>query len=211
VRVQIWSDVVCPWCYVGNARFRAALAAFPHADEVRVEHRSFELDPTWPVDQTGPVLRMLAAKLNVSPAQAQQMEGRLKGLAAAEGLPYTSDRQHGNTFAIHRALHYAAENGKHGELLDALWKALFGDAENVFDDAVLARIAESVGLDGDAVRAVVAGDAYTDEVRSDEQQAKELGITGVPFFVLDGKYGISGCQETDLFGKALQQAWDDRA
>ncbi|MFC8571069.1 DsbA family oxidoreductase [Streptomyces sp. NPDC057245] len=214
MRVEIWSDIACPWCYVGKARFEKALAAFPHRDGVEVVHRSFELDPGRAKDDVQPVLTMLTAKYGMSEAQAQAGEDKLGAQAAAEGLDYrTRDRDHGSTFDMHRLLHLARERGRHAEVLDAFYRGNFADERSVFnDDERLVELAVAAGLDADEVRAVLADpDAYADGVRADEREAAQLGATGVPFFVLDRAYGVSGAQPADVFTRALTQAWGERA
>ncbi|MEU5628136.1 MULTISPECIES: DsbA family oxidoreductase [Streptomyces] len=213
MRVEIWSDIACPWCYVGKARFEKALAAFPHRDGVEVVHRSFELDPGRAKDDVQPVLTMLTAKYGMSQAQAQAGEDNLGAQAAAEGLDYrTRDRDHGSTFDMHRLLHLAKERGRHEALLDAFYRGNFADERSVFnDDARLVELAVGAGLDAEEVRAVLADpDAYADAVRADEREAAQLGATGVPFFVLDRAYGVSGAQPAEVFTRALTQAWGDR-
>ncbi|MFG3336312.1 DsbA family oxidoreductase [Streptomyces tendae] len=213
MRVEIWSDIACPWCYVGKARFEKALAAFPHRDGVEVVHRSFELDPGRAKDDVQPVLTMLTAKYGMSQAQAQAGEDNLGAQAAAEGLDYrTRDRDHGSTFDMHRLLHLAKERGRHEALLDAFYRGNFADERSVFnDDARLVELAVGAGLDAEEVRAVLADpDAYADAVRADEQEATQLGATGVPFFVLDRAYGVSGAQPAEVFTRALTQAWGER-
>ncbi|MFD7565809.1 DsbA family oxidoreductase [Streptomyces tendae] len=203
----------CPWCYVGKARFEKALAAFPHRDGVEVVHRSFELDPGRAKDDVQPVLTMLTAKYGMSQAQAQAGEDNLGAQAAAEGLDYrTRDRDHGSTFDMHRLLHLAKERGRHESLLDAFYWGNFADERSVFnDDARLVELAVGAGLDAEEVRAVLADpDAYADAVRADEQEAAQLGATGVPFFVLDRAYGVSGAQPAEVFTRALTQAWGER-
>nr|BFD85551.1 DsbA family oxidoreductase [Streptomyces sp. Xyl84] len=215
MRVEIWTDIACPWCYVGKARFDKALAAFPHRDQVEVVHRSFELDPHRAKGDVTPVLTMLTRKYGMSRAQAQAGEDNLGAQAAAEGLEYrTRDRDHGNTFDMHRLLHLAKEHGRQGELLDALYRANFAEERSVFSegDERLVELAVTAGLDAAAVRAVLADPAaYADEVRADEQEAAQLGATGVPFFVLDRAYGVSGAQPAEVFAQALTRAWGDRA
>jgi predicted DsbA family dithiol-disulfide isomerase len=206
MRVDIWSDVVCPWCYVGKARFEKALAGFDGRDDVEVLYHSFELDPSWPNGQTMPIQEMLAAKYQLSPADAEAAEGRVAALAGAEGLGFRSDRQLGNTFDLHRVLHLARDQGFQHRFLDAIYQAYFGQAANVFDPDVLAKLAEGAGLDPEDVHQVLDSDDYTAEVRQDEEQARQLGITGVPFFVLDGRLGVSGAQSTETFTEALRQA-----
>jgi predicted DsbA family dithiol-disulfide isomerase len=214
MRVEIWSDIACPWCYVGKARFEKALAAFPHRDEVEVVHRSFELDPGRAKGDTGPVVPMLARKYGMSEAQAQAAEDNLGAQAAAEGLAYrTRGRDHGNTFDMHRLLHHAKQYGRQGELIQLMYEANFAEEQSVFDDTErLVEIAVAAGLDAAEARTVLADpDAYAAEVRADEQEAAQLGATGVPFFVLDRKYGISGAQPADVFTQALTQAWGERS
>ncbi|MDF3302164.1 DsbA family oxidoreductase [Streptomyces tropicalis] len=214
MRVEIWSDIACPWCYVGKARFEKALAAFAHRDEIEVVHRSFELDPDRTKGDVQPVLGLLAAKYGMSEAQAQAGEDDLGRQAAAEGLEYrTRDRDHGSTFDMHRLLHLAAERGRRSELLDALYRANFAEERSVFaDDERLVELAVAAGLDADDARRVLADPAaYADAVRADEQEAAQLGVTGVPFFVLDRAYGVSGAQPAEVFTRALEQAWGGRS
>ncbi|MFK0116174.1 DsbA family oxidoreductase [Streptomyces sp. NPDC090994] len=214
MRVEIWSDIACPWCYVGKARFEKALAAFPHRDQVEVVHRSFELDPGRAKDDVQPVIAMLTRKYGMSEAQAEAGEDNLGAQAAAEGLPYrTRGRDHGSTFDMHRLLHFARERGRQTELLDLLYRANFAEERSVFDDdGRLVELAGAAGLDADAAREVLADPtAYADEVRADEREAARLGANGVPFFVLDRAYGVSGAQPAEVFTRALTQAWQARA
>jgi predicted DsbA family dithiol-disulfide isomerase len=215
MRVEIWSDIACPWCYVGKARFEKALADFPHREQVEVVHRSFELDPHRAKDDVQPVITMLTGKYGMTEAQAQAGEENLGRQAAAEGLAYrTRGRDHGNTFDMHRLLHLAKEHGRQSELLDALYRANFAEERSVFSEGHerLVELAVSAGLDADEAREVLADpDAYADEVRADEREAAQLGATGVPFFVLDRKYGVSGAQPAEVFTRALTQAWGERS
>ncbi|MER5375059.1 DsbA family oxidoreductase [Streptomyces sp. NPDC002553] len=215
MRVEIWSDIACPWCYVGKARFEKALAAFPHRDQVEVVHRSFELDPGRAKGDVQPVLTMLTRKYGMSEAQAQAGEDNLGAQAAAEGLDYrTRDRDHGNTFDLHRLLHLAKERGRQDELIQILYRANFAEERSLFSegDERLVELAVEAGLDADAVREVLADPAaYADEVRADEREAAELGANGVPFFVLDRAYGVSGAQPAEVFAQALTRAWGDRS
>ncbi|MDR3084604.1 MAG: DsbA family oxidoreductase [Streptomyces sp.] len=215
MRVEIWSDIACPWCYVGKARFEKALQAFPHRDEVEVVHRSFELDPGRAKGDVEPVLTMLTRKYGLSEAQALAGEENLGTQAAAEGLPYrTTDRDHGNTFDMHRLLHLAKEQGRQDELIQILYRANFAEERSVFTegDERLAELAVEAGLDVDDVRKVLFDPtAYADAVRADEREAAELGANGVPFFVLDRTYGVSGAQPAEVFAQALAQAWGERS
>ena len=206
MRVDIWSDVVCPFCYVGKARFDKALAGFGGRDDVEVVYHSFELDPSWPPGQTMPTMEMLATKYNLSPADAEAAEGRVAAMAEAEGLGFKPNRVLGNTFDLHRVLHLAHDQGFQHRLLDAIYQAYFGQAADVFDPDVLAKLAEGAGLDPEDVHQVLESDDYTADVRQDEEQARQLGINGVPFFVLDGRLGVSGAQSIDVFTEALRRA-----
>jgi predicted DsbA family dithiol-disulfide isomerase len=209
MRVDIWSDVVCPWCYVGKARFEKALRSFAHRDDVEVVYHSFELDPSYPRDKRGETnLQMLSTKFGMAPAQARQAEGQVAGLARAQGLGFDSERPIGNTFDLHRVLHLGLAEGVQQGLLDAINEAYFAKARPVFDHEVITEVAAGAGLDPAAVGEVLDGEGYADEVRKDEAQARQLGISGVPFFVFDMALGVSGAQPTELFTKALNQAWN---
>jgi predicted DsbA family dithiol-disulfide isomerase len=210
MRVDIWSDVICPFCYVGKARFEQALSSFGHRDEVEVVYRSFELDPSYPKGQHETTFTMLSRKYGMSAADARAAESRVAGLAAAEGLGFQPERPVGNTFDLHRVLHLGLAKGVQAELLSAVNQAYFGQGRQVFDRDVMTEIAVGAGLDEAAAGDVINGDAYAVEVRQDEQQARELGVSGVPFFVFDMALGVSGAQPTEMFASALQQAWDRR-
>ena len=210
MRVDIWSDVVCPWCYVGKARFEKALRAFGHADEVEVVFRSFELDPDHPRDQRETVLSMLSKKYGMGEAEARTADARVAGLARAEGLGFDSDRPIGNTFDIHRVTHLGRESGVQRELITAVNEAYFAQGRQIFDRDVIAEVAADAGLEYGDVGEVLDGDAYADAVRQDERIARELGITGVPFFVFDMALAVSGAQSPETFASALNQAWPRR-
>jgi predicted DsbA family dithiol-disulfide isomerase len=207
MRVEVWSDIVCPWCYLGKARFEAALAAFEHRDQVEVVHRSFELDPGFPTDQVVSVLDMLTSKYGLSRDQAAEAEAGMARMAAAEGLEFSADRPHGNTFDAHRLMHLARDRGRADEMLARLYRANFGAERSVFDTGSLVTIAGQAGLDTAEAARVLAGDDYADAVRGDERRAAELGATGVPFFVIDGALAISGGQRAEVFLQALREAW----
>ncbi|WNF26366.1 DsbA family oxidoreductase [Streptomyces sp. C11-1] len=212
MRVEIWSDIACPWCYIGKARFEKGLAEFAHRDEVEIVHRSFELDPGRAKGDTAPVIDMLAEKYGRTREEAAAMEANVAASARSEGLGYrTEGRDHGSTFDIHRLLHLAKARGRQDELLTLAYRANFAEERSVFDDEVLLALAVEAGLDADEARAVLADPgAYADEVRTDEREAAELGANAVPFFVLDRRYGISGGQPSEVFVQALEQAWKDR-
>ncbi|MFF0613866.1 DsbA family oxidoreductase [Nocardia tengchongensis] len=214
VQVEIWTDINCPFCYLGKRRFEEALDAFPHKDAVTVVHRSFELDPTLPKDHSDAVVPHIAEKYGISEAQAAANERGLGAQAEAAGLTYvTSGRDFGNSFDMHRLLHFALDQGRQEQLLDALYAANFAEEKPLFGDTErLVEVAVSAGFEEAAVRAVLADpDAYADAVRADEAEAARFGARGVPFFVLDRKYGVSGAQPAEVFAQALEQAWSDHA
>jgi predicted DsbA family dithiol-disulfide isomerase len=208
--VDIWSDVVCPWCYIGKRRFEAALDRFSQRDEVEVTYHAFELDPTAPArhDRSGP--ERLAEKYGVSVEQAQAMNDRVTAVAAEDGLAYRLDiARGGNTFDAHRLLHLALEHGVQPAVKERLMQAYFTEGEPISDPDTLVRLVAEAGVPEDEARAVLASDRYGDAVREDERLGAQLGINGVPFFVVGRRYGVSGAQSADLLLGALQRAWDD--
>jgi predicted DsbA family dithiol-disulfide isomerase len=208
MKIEIWSDVVCPWCYIGKRRFEAALAQFEHQDRVEIMWRSFELDPQAPRHQEGAQDEMLAKKYGVSLSQARAMIERVTTLAAQEGLDYHLERaQRGNTFDAHRLIHLAAAHGRQGEVKQRLLHAYFTEGRPIADRETLAAIGAEAGIPAAEVRAMLAGDAFAGEVRADEQRAAQFGIRGVPFFVIDERFGVSGAQEQAVLLSALEQAW----
>ena len=206
LRIDIWSDLGCPWCYLGKHRLETAIAASGHAGAIDLVPRSFELDPGTP-HQARPVAEYLAAKMGWSPAQAAQMEAQLADLAQAEGLPFTGDRPYANSFDVHRVLHLAAAHGLAGELLGSLQRDLFGGRADVYGHDYLAGAAAGLGIDRARVEEVLAGDEYADAVRRDEADAGRLGITGVPFAVLDGRFAVPGASSVDGYARAIERAW----
>jgi predicted DsbA family dithiol-disulfide isomerase len=208
MQVEIWSDVVCPWCYLGKKRFERALAGFEHRDQVQVVYRSFELDPTAPQGVTTPTAERLAEKYGMSPAQADQAQRQMEERAAADGLTFRMDGlRSGNTRDAHRLLQLAREAGLQEQLMERLHRAYFTDQESVFDHDSLTRIASEAGLDREDVAAVLASDQYGEHVDTDEQMAQALGATGVPLFVINRKYGISGAQPPETIASVLERAW----
>ncbi|MFZ0130657.1 MAG: DsbA family oxidoreductase [Candidatus Dormiibacterota bacterium] len=208
MEIEIWSDVVCPWCYIGKRRFEGALAAFDHRGEVNVTWRSFQLDPSAPATTEGDPVERLAAKYGMSRAAAEAAQARVTANAATEGLDFHLDRaRSGNTFDAHRLIHLAHSVGRQDALKERLMAGYFVEGAAIGEHDVLTRLAVEAGLEEGAVRDVLAGDAYADDVRHDELEARQLGITGVPFFVLDRAYGVSGAQPSELILGAMQQAW----
>ena len=210
LQVEIWSDLVCPWCYVGRARFGLALAAFPERASVAVTYRSFELDPKAPPGGTLTVAEMLAAKYGGRTEAIRAGEQRLVAMAAELGLGYRVDRLHGNTLDAHRLVQLGIERGVAEDLVGRLFRANFAEGRSIFDQASLTEIGTEAGLDPAEAAAVVASTTFTDEVRADERTAAEIGISGVPFYVLDRAYGVSGAQTTETFSAVLDQVWRER-
>jgi predicted DsbA family dithiol-disulfide isomerase len=208
MEIEIWSDVVCPWCYIGKRRFERALAAFDHRGQVNVTWRSFQLDPSAPATTEGDPVERLASKYGMSRAAAEAAQARVTANAATEGLDFHLDRaRSGNTFDAHRLIHYAHSVGKQDVVKERLMAGYFVEGEPIGEHDALIRLAVATGLDENAVRDVLAGDAYAADVRHDELEARQLGITGVPFFVLDRAYGVSGAQPSELILGAMQEAW----
>lgn len=207
MQVEIWSDVICPWCYIGKRRFETALADFAHKEKVHVIWRSFELDPSSPLQRPGTLEEMLAKKYNVSLQQATAMNARVTGLAKEVGLEYhLANARPGNTFDAHRLLHYATSKQLGNRAIEGIMHAYFSESLPVGERAALARLAPEFGIGESDALEMLESDAYSKEVRADEARAKKFGITGVPFFVFDEKSGISGAQPVEVFAEALRNA-----
>jgi predicted DsbA family dithiol-disulfide isomerase len=212
MQVEIWSDVVCPWCYLGKARFERALETFEHAADVQVVYRSFELDPAIPAGRTTPTAAMLASKYGMTPEQADDAQRQMEQRAAGDGLTFRMEGiESGNTRDAHRLLQLAKERGRQGELMERLHRAYFTEQRSIFDHESLKELAAEAGLDRADASQVLADGQYTDEVETDEAMAEALGATGVPLFVIDRKYGISGAQSAETIGKVLERAWAEAA
>jgi predicted DsbA family dithiol-disulfide isomerase len=212
MRVEIWSDIACPWCYVGKRRFETALREFEHAADVDVVSRSFELDPAAPRTREGSQHEHLAAKYGMPVERARAMNERMTGEGEKEGIDFRFDRvRMGNTFDAHRLVHLAAESGKADAMKERLMRAYFTEGEAIGDPDALARLAADVGLDAPRAREALAGDAYVAEVRADEERARSFGISGVPFFAIDERYAVSGAQTPDVLLGALRQAYEESA
>jgi predicted DsbA family dithiol-disulfide isomerase len=210
MRIEIWSDVVCPWCYIGKRRLEDALAAFPHRDEVEVVYRSFELDPSAPQVATETTVEALARKWGTDVGGARQAMARGDAVAEEVGLHFRHhDAPRARTVDAHRLLHLALDAGLQAELKESLLAAYFTRGESMGDHDVLRKAAADVGLDPARVDEVLAGDEYADAVLADVDRARAYGATGVPFYVVDEKYGISGAQATEVFTNVLERAWDE--
>jgi predicted DsbA family dithiol-disulfide isomerase len=210
MQIEIWSDVICPWCYIGKRRFEIALANFAHKESVKVIWRSFELDPKSPPQYPDTLEVTLARKYGVSPQEAAAMNARVTAVAKEIGLKYRlSNARPGNTFDAHRLLHLAAARNLGDQATERIMYAYFSESLAVGDRAALARLAEEFGIAESEAFAMLESDAYSSEVRADEARAAKFGITGVPFFVIDEKVGISGAQAVEVFADALQKVAAD--
>jgi predicted DsbA family dithiol-disulfide isomerase len=209
--IEIWSDLVCPFCYIGKRRLERALSRFSGRDRVRMIRRSFELDPDAPRTVEGTLNEMLADKKGISTARAAELNGYVTAMAARDGLDYRLDRARpGNTFDAHRLVHLAAEHGLDAVVEERLMRAYFTEGQPIGDRETLVALGTECGLDADEVRSMFSGNMYADAVREDERRAAAFGIHGVPFVVIDERYAVSGAQGVEAFLDALEQAANDR-
>jgi predicted DsbA family dithiol-disulfide isomerase len=206
MRVDIWSDLVCPWCYVGKRRFEKALARYEPRDHVQIVHRSFQLNPAAPRDTTSSRREMLMRKYQLSPEQVAEMDTRMTQTAAGEGLDFNLEGTlTGNTFDAHQIVHLAHAHGLQDAVIERLYRAYFTEQRSLFDQASLVDLAADAGLDRGEAATALRENRYADAVNADIALARRLGATGVPLFVFDGRYGISGAQAPDVFLDALHQ------
>ncbi|WP_052326687.1 DsbA family oxidoreductase [Deinococcus peraridilitoris] len=211
LKVDVWSDIACPWCYIGKRRLEAALAQFAHRDRVEVVWHSFELDTSAPVSTPQSAREHLAVKYGTTSEKAQEMQERMTGVAAEEGLDFRFDNlKITNTFQAHQVVHLAAQRGLQGAMKERFFRAYLTEGEQLGDTATLVRLAGEVGLEEDEVRTALEQQTHADAVRADEAKAYAYGISGVPFFVLGEKYGVSGAQSADVLLGALQQVWQEQ-
>jgi predicted DsbA family dithiol-disulfide isomerase len=214
LRVDVWSDIACPWCYVGKRRLEAALRVFSHRDEVEVVWHAFELDRAAPTerDSSQSYAERLSKKYGTTVERAQGMIQRMTDVAKKDDLDFHFEKvRSGNTFDAHRVIHMAGLRGVQDKVKERMLRAYMTEGEPIGDRGALGRLAGEAGLDAGEVDDMLAGDLYADSVRADEAKAAELGISGVPFFVIGGKYAISGAQPTEVFVKGLEQAWAELA
>jgi predicted DsbA family dithiol-disulfide isomerase len=210
LRVEVWSDIACPWCFLGRRRLQAALARFEHRDDVEVLWRAFELDPSAPPERDPTVshAERLAKKYGISVARAQERTAHLTALGRAEGIAFDFERiRSGNTFDAHRVVHLGRQRGIQETVQDRLMRAYFSEGEPIGERDALVRLGGEAGLDSEEIGAMLASDALAAEVRADEAQAREYGIDGVPFFVLGGRYAVAGAQPPERMLEALTRAW----
>jgi predicted DsbA family dithiol-disulfide isomerase len=215
IKIDIWSDIACPWCYIGKRKFEAGSGLFSEAGEdraVEVEYHSFELSPDTPVDFDGSEVDFLAGHKGISSDQVGQMLERVTGIASSVGLDYDYDiLKHTNTIKAHELLHFAKAHGKQLEMAERLFKAYFTEGRHIGRVEDLADLAAEIGLDRAAAVASLESDEFLSDVRADQGLAQEYGIQGVPFFVIDGRYGVSGAQDPTTFAQVLEQVWTERA
>jgi predicted DsbA family dithiol-disulfide isomerase len=210
VNVEIWSDVVCPWCYVGKRRFEEAMSKFGRADQVSVRWRSFELDPTSPPQVGLTMSEILQRKYAMTEQQAEAANQKMTDLAAGAGLGYHLDQvRAGNTFDAHRLIHLAATHGRGDAMKERLFAAYFTEGRSIGDHGTLAELAADIGLDPPEVEEALGSDAFASEVREDESRAASLGVSGVPFFLIDESIGVSGAQPAGVLLGALERAWSE--
>ncbi len=206
--IDVWSDVVCPWCFIGKRRLEKALAGFAHKDQITIRHRAFQLQPDAKIVE--PTHKHLAEKYRMAPEQVKEMQANVCAIADGEGLCYNLDETlSGNTFDAHRLLLWAATIGKQDELLESMYSSYFEKSRPLFSHADLVSVAVGVGIDADKVEEILLSDAFAQDVIADRNLAEQLGATGVPFFVFDMKYGISGAQPLEAFTGTLEKAWED--
>lgn len=209
--VEVWSDVVCPFCYIGKRELENALARFAHRDSVRIVWKSFELDPNAPARSTENTYAMLSRKYGMSYDQAVERTRGVRERAAGLGLHYDFDKTIvGSSFDAHRLLQFAKSKGKGDAMKERLFKAYFTEGRHIADVTTLVVLATEVGLNAAEVGTMLRSDAFTKEVRTDEQEARQLGITGVPFFAFDRRLAVSGAQSNAVFLLTLEQAWAAR-
>jgi predicted DsbA family dithiol-disulfide isomerase len=211
MELEIWSDIACPWCYIGKRRLETGLAQFEHADEVTITWRSFELDPQAPPERQGELAGHLARKYGMPIEQARESQRGLTDMAAQEGLVFRFDlARSGNTFDGHRLMHLAAEHGLQEPMKERLMQAYFAEGRLISDPDTLLALGAEVGLPEAEVQTLLAGSQFADEVRADEQAAAGLGVSGVPTFIVDRRLGVTGAQPPDVILDMLRQGWAHR-
>ncbi|KAA3440041.1 DsbA family oxidoreductase [Rufibacter hautae] len=210
MKVEIWSDVVCPFCYIGKRRFEKALEGFPGKDKVEVVWRSFQLDPEMKFVPGQSVHEYLGKRKGSTAAEGKKMNDYMAQMAKEVGLEYDFDKAIiNNTFDAHRLLHLAKKHSKQNEMKERLFAAYYTQGKNVGDLNTLVQLGEEVGLNGAEIREVLQSDTYTQEVQRDLYEAQQVGVRGVPFYVFNDKYAVSGAQPTELFQEVLNKVWEE--
>ncbi len=210
MKVEIWSDIACPWCYIGRRRIETAINQFEHGNEVKVIWRSYQLDPGAPHDYEGSSNDLLMQRYGMSRQQAEAANANVTELAALEGLEYHMENTHPvNSFDAHRLIHLAADHGLQSEMKERLQKAYFTEGLVVSHHDTLVQLAVEVGLDAEETRQILNSDTYAAEVHAEARRAQMMGSRGVPFFVFEEKYAVSGAQQVEVFLTALERTWAD--
>jgi len=210
MKVEIWSDVMCPFCYIGKRRFEEALAQFPNADKVEITWKSFQLNPDLVTDPSVSIHQYLADIKGWQLDYAKQLNQQVSDMAQAVGLHYDFDRAVvANSFDAHRLVQLAKKHNLGDAAEEALFKAYFTEGKNIADHSTLIALGTNIGLDADELKQVLDTNAYADAVKHDIEEAQELGIRGVPFFVMNDKYAVSGAQPTEVFLQTLEKAFED--
>ncbi|GGB44594.1 thioredoxin domain-containing protein [Virgibacillus dakarensis] len=212
MKIEIWSDFVCPFCYMGKRRLEKALEKFSHKDAVTIEYKSYELDPNAEKNPGKTIHELMAKKFGSTVEKAKSMNDNMAKQAAELGLVYNFDTmQHTNTLDAHRVAKYAEEKDKGNEMTERLLKAYFTDSKHIGDPQTLIELAGDVELDPDAIHTLLQSDNYLAKVRADEEEAKQIGVQGVPFFVFNEKYAVSGAQPTEVFTEVLAKVWEEES
>lgn len=207
--VEIWSDIMCPFCYIGKHRFENAIETFEYSDEIKVIWRSYQLNPDMKTNPNVNINEYLADAKGWSKEQTRQMNQRVTDMAAQEGLKYNMDQAVvANSFDAHRLVQFSKDRGKANEMQEAIFKAYFTDGKNIADHQTLITLAKSIGIDPTEAKSILEGEKYANAVKHDIQLAQNINITGVPFFLFDRKFAVSGARETEVFLKALKQSWN---
>lgn len=212
MKVEIWSDIMCPFCYIGKRRFETALQQFPHRGDIEVVWKSFQLNPDMKTDPGKNINEYLAEIKGWTPDQARQVNQQVTDMAREEGLQYDFDKTVvANSFDAHRLIQLAKAHGKGDTMEESLFRAYFTEGKNIADPATLLELGTGAGLDADTVKNLLQSDAYADKVQQDVYEARQVGVRGVPFFVLNDRYAVSGAQPRETFSGALHQAWSEWA
>ena len=211
LQIEIWSDIMCPFCYIGKRKFEAALSQFEGKDDVEIIWKSYQLSPDMVTDSSKNINQYLSEHKGISIQEAERMNAYVTNMAAKEGLTYNFDKTVvANSFKAHQFAHFAKQYGKQDEAEEKLFQAYFTDGKNIDDDAVLIQLGTELGLDTTALKAALENGTYAEEVRADIKEAEQIGVRGVPFFVFDRKYAVSGAQDSKVFLQTLEQAYAER-
>ncbi|OOG73699.1 DsbA family protein [Algoriphagus sp. A40] len=210
MKIEIWSDVVCPFCYIGKRKIEKALDKFPYKEKVEIEWKSFQLNPDQKTNPNISTLEHLSESKGWSMAQTREITSNVVNMAAAQGLEFAFDKAVvANTKNAHRLIHLAKESGKGGAMKELLLSAYFSKGKNVDDFPTLISIGKEIGLDEEKVKAMLESNQFEDAVDQDIYESRQIGVRGVPFFVLDRKFGISGAQADEVFDQTLEKAWTE--